>query len=134
MVRSPRLVTLVPIHNMNRAIKFYTKTLGARMGERAPGAMRDMWASVSLYGSDVWLIAPEKWEKRELAYSMIVVKNIKAAVKRLTANGVRFQRAEKMSEETRIEGPVAYESFGASAVFKDSEGNVLMVWQNFPPM
>lgn len=134
MASGSRLVTLVTIRNMNRAIKFYTKALGARMGERAPGAMRDMWASVSLFGSDVWLIAPERWEKRELAYSMIVVKNIKAAVKRLQGNGVKFQKAEKSSKETRIEGPIAYESFGASAAFKDSEGNLLMVWQNFPPM
>jgi hypothetical protein len=39
-----------------------------------------------------------------------------------------------MSKETKVEGPIAYESFGASAFFKDSEGNLLMVWQNNPPM
>ena len=59
---------------------------------------------------------------------------IKKAVAELKGNGVKFSKAEKMSQETRIEGPIAFESFGASAYFKDSEGNVLMLWENAEPM
>ena len=124
----------MPIRNMNRAIKFYTKKLGGRLGDRARGEMRDMWASVKLAGAEFWLIAPEKHEKRNLAYSTFVVKNIKSVVRKLMKNGVKFERAPRMSPDTRIDGPIAFESFGASAFFKDSEGNLLMVWQNFPPM
>lgn len=131
---SARLVTLVPIRNMNRAIKFYTKSLGAAMGDRGRGAMRDLWASVRLGGCDVWLIAPEKREKRALAYSTLLVKNIKTTVKQLQKKGVKFQRAVKMGPESRNVGPIAFESFGASAFFNDSEGNLMMVWQNFPAM
>jgi len=134
MVAGTRWVTLIPVRNMNRAIKFYTKTLGAKMGYRGRGRMRDFWASVELSGSSLWLIAPEKREKRALAYSTLLVKNIKATVRQMKAKGVKFQRAQRVGEKTRIEGPIAYESFGASAFFHDSEGNLLMVWQNFPPM
>ena len=36
-----------------------------------------------------------------------------------------------MNHHTKVDGPIAYEEFGASAFFKDSEGNLLMLWQGF---
>lgn len=134
MFSKARLTTIVPIRNMNRAIRFYTKVLGAKMGDRGRGAMKNFWASVRFGQVEIWLIAPEKREKRTLAYSNFVVKNIRAVVKELQKKGVRFQRAERMGPDTRVEGPIAFESFGASAFFNDSEGNLFMVWQNFPAM
>ncbi len=124
-------MTLIPIRNMNRALRFYTKTLGGRLAERAPGKMRDMWASVKLGGADVWLVAPERHEKRTLAYSTLWVKNIRSAVRNLKKKGVRFQRAEPMGPDAKLEGPIASDSFGAAAFFKDTEGNLLMLFQNF---
>lgn len=118
---------------MNRALKFYTKTLGAKLDARGPGRMRDMWASLHLAGVDVWLIAPQRREKRTLAYTTLLVKNIRTSVRTLSKKGVRFQRAERMGPRTRVEGPIAFESFGASAFFKDSEGNLIMIWQNVSP-
>ncbi len=126
--------TIVPIRNMNRAIKFYTDTLGGKLEFRGDGEMKDSWASVTLGSERFWLITPETWEKRALSYSAFLVNDIKAVVEELRGRGVKFQKAEKMSKETKIEGPIAFESFGASAFFKDSEGNLLMVWQNNPPM
>jgi predicted enzyme related to lactoylglutathione lyase len=134
MPSKTRLVTLIPIRKMNRAVKFYTKTLGGKLAFRGRGSMRDMWASISLFGSDVWLIAPDKRERRTMAYSTLLVGNIKATVKNLQRHGVKFQRAEKMGEQSRVEGSITFEPFGASAFFKDSEGNLMMVWQNFPAM
>ncbi|MCI4347634.1 MAG: VOC family protein [Thermoplasmata archaeon] len=128
------MVTLMPIIKMDRAIKFYTEMLGGRMGDRARGKMRNFWASVNLGKSEVWLIAPPRREKRSLAYSTFLVKNIKSAVKGLQRKGIKFQRAERMGPDSRVEGAIAYDSFGAAAFFKDTEGNLLMVWQNFPPM
>jgi len=76
------------------------------------------------------LIRPEKREKRDLAYSTFIVKDIKAEVGILKKRGVRFLRAEKMVPESRIEGPISYGPYGASAFVRDSEGNLLMLWQN----
>ena len=134
MASKARVVTLTPIRKMDRAIKFYSKTLGGKLLMRGRGEMRNAWASVRLGDHEVWLIAPEKPEKRELAYTAFLVKNIKSFVSGLLDKGVKFRRAEKMSADSRLDGPIAYESFGASAFFKDSEGNLLMAWQNFPPM
>jgi predicted enzyme related to lactoylglutathione lyase len=126
--------TLIPVRNMDRAIKFYTETLGGKLTMRGDGEMKDFWASVRLGKEEFWLTAPETREKRTLAYSTFLVKDIKSVVNELKDRGVKFKRAEKMSKESRLEGPIVYESFGASAFFKDSEGNLLMVWQNNPSM
>jgi catechol 2,3-dioxygenase-like lactoylglutathione lyase family enzyme len=126
--------TLIPVKKMDRAIKFYTESLGAKLTYRAEGDMKDFWASIKFGREDFWLVAPETQEKRDLAYSVFLVKNIKAAVKELQKKGVKFEPGEKMGKESRVEGPITFEASGASAFFKDSEGNLLMVWQNNPPM
>jgi predicted enzyme related to lactoylglutathione lyase len=122
-------VTLVPVKNMDRAVKFYTDSLGGKLLFRDNGEMKDFWASLKIGKSEFWLISPEKKEKRTLAYSTFVVKDIRAAVKDLKAKGVKFKKAVKMGKETKLEGPIAIEPFGASAFLKDTEGNLLMVWQ-----
>ena len=126
--------TLIPIRDMDRAIKFYTKMLGGKLLYRGEGEMKDTWASVKIGKDEFWMVTPETPEKRALAYSTFIVDDIKPVVEELKEKGVKFQRAEKMSKESRLEGPIAYDTFGASAFFKDSEGNLLMIWQNFPPM
>jgi catechol 2,3-dioxygenase-like lactoylglutathione lyase family enzyme len=134
MATKQRLAILVPIRNMTRALRFFTKSLGAKKGERGRGEMRNWWASVRLLGTDLWLVRPSAYEKRKLAYTTILVPDIKRYVAKLRRNGVKFEKPERMGPETRIEGPIAFESFGGSAFFKDSEGNLWMVWQDFPPM
>ncbi len=129
-----RLVTLLPIRNMNRALRFYTKALGARLLARGRGEMRDSWASVRWADSEIWLIRPSAVEKRSLAYTALLVSNIKRTVGQLDRQGVKFQRAERSTPQTKVEGPIAFDSWGAAAFFKDTEGNLLMVWQNMPPM
>jgi predicted enzyme related to lactoylglutathione lyase len=134
MASGTRMVTLIPIRNMNRAIRFYTTTVGGKLTMRAPGRMRNFWASLQFGPDEVWLIAPEKHERRTLAYSALVVKNIKGFVNGLQRKRVKFQRAVRMGPETKVVGPIAYDPNGASAFFKDSEGNQMMVWQNGPGM
>jgi predicted enzyme related to lactoylglutathione lyase len=129
MAAKARLVSLIPIRKMNRAIAFYTKALGGKVQYRGEGPMRDSWASLQVGGGDVWLIRPETREPRKLAYTTFLVTDIRSFVKDLMRKRVKFQRATRMSPKTRIEGPIAFEAFGASAFFKDSEGNLLMVWQ-----
>ncbi len=129
MVFEAKFASIIPIRNMNRALKFYTGKLGGKLLMRAEGEMKDNWASVKVAKSEFWLVTPQKHEKRDLSYSVFVVKNIKHTVSDLKKKGVRFQRAERMGENTRIEGSIAYEEFGAVAFFKDTEGNLLMLWQ-----
>ena len=124
------LVTLMPIRDMDRALKFYTGALGGKLEMRGEGDMKNSWASVRVAGCDLWLIVPEKPEKRTLSYSAFVVKDIKTTVAEMRRRGVKFTRAERENKQTRVDGPIAHNEWGASAFFKDSEGNLLMLWQN----
>lgn len=131
MLDKSDFATFVVIRDMDRAIGFYTKTLGGKLDERAPGEMKDMWASIKIGRENFWLIKPpgRQQKKPDLAFSTFIVKDIKAEVTDLKKKGVRFQKAEKMGESTVIDGPIAKDEFGATAFFKDSEGNLLMLWQ-----
>ena len=124
--------TLIPVRNMDRAVKFYTSTLGGKLLHRMEGEMKDFWASVKVSGSEFWLVSPEEREKRELAYSVFMVDDIKGAVGELKEKGVKFNRGEKSDKDSRVEGPITYDSAGAAAFFKDSEGNLLMLFQGNP--
>ncbi len=131
MLSKAGFATITPVRNMDRAIKFYTKTLGGKLQQRAPGEMKNMWASVKIGREDFWLVTPPgpQAKKPDLAFSTFIVKDIKAELTDLRKRGARFQRAEKMNPETKVDGPIAYDAMGAVAFLKDSEGNLLMLWQ-----
>src|SRR5437870_11309766 len=67
MVFEASYATIIPVRNMDRAVKFYTQTLGGKLQQRDEGDMKDFWASVKVAGADFWLVSPEKREKRELS-------------------------------------------------------------------
>ena len=46
MVILGKHATLVPVRNMDRAVKFYTESLGGKLLHRMEGDMKDFWASV----------------------------------------------------------------------------------------
>jgi catechol 2,3-dioxygenase-like lactoylglutathione lyase family enzyme len=114
---------------MDRAVKFYTDTLGGKLLSRSDGDMKDFWASVKVGKSEFWLVSPPEREKLELSYSVFIVKDIKAVVADLKKKAVKFQRVEGLEKGAKVEGPITYESIGATAFFKDSEGNLLMLFQ-----
>ena len=122
--------TLLPVKNMDRPVKFYTQKLGGKLLLRADGQMKDFWASIRVSKSEFWLVSPQQKEKRELAYSVFQVEDIKAAVDDLKGKGVRFSRGEKMGKDSKVVGPITYDSMGNMAFFKDTEGNLLMLWQD----
>ena len=96
---------------------------------RGEGEMKESWAFVRIGKSDFWLIQHQKREKRELAYSTLVVKDIRRIVKSLKGKVVKFHRAEISGPEMKVEGPISFNPWGAAAFFNDSEGNVLMIWK-----
>lgn len=126
---SSKHATLIPVKDMDRALGFYTTTLGGKLLQRMEGEMKDFWASIELSGCEFWLVSPEEREKRALAYDVFMVDDIKTAVGELKGKGVKFRRGEKTSKESRVDGPITFEPIGATAFFKDSEGNLLMLWQ-----
>jgi predicted enzyme related to lactoylglutathione lyase len=133
MLSRADFATLVPIRNMDRAIKFYTGVLGGSLNMRGDGEMKNSWASLSVGKTEFWLIKPEKYEKRDLAYSTFVVKDIKKTVSGLKKKKARFLPAERMGPDSKVDGPISYSPYGAVAILKDSEGNLLMIWENVTP-
>lgn len=98
---------------------------------RAPGEMKDVFASIKIGKESFWLGPRDpKLKKLDFAFSAFIVKNIKREVKDLQKHGAKFQKAEKSMPSSKVEGPIDYTDFGASAFFNDSEGNLLMIWQN----
>lgn len=129
MLSKADFASLVPVKNMDRALRFYTKTLGGSLNTRAEGEMKNSWASVNVGKTEFWLVRPEKHEKRDLAYSAFVVKDIKKTVSGLKKKGLKFLPAERMGADSKIDGPISYSPYGAGAILKDSEGNLLMLWE-----
>lgn len=134
MLSKSKFATLVPIKKMKRAIRFYTETLGGKLLYKGEGEMADGFAGIQVGQAEFWLITPSKKEKRKLAYFAFLVKDIRSEVKALQKKGVKFDKAERMGAQTKIEGPISWEPWGGAAFFDDSEGNALMLWQNIPPM
>ncbi len=83
MLAKSRHATLIPIKNMNRALKFYTGTLGGSINMRGSGEMKNYWASINIGRSEFWLVGGTKDKGRNLAYNTFTVKNIKNTVKAL---------------------------------------------------
>jgi catechol 2,3-dioxygenase-like lactoylglutathione lyase family enzyme len=134
MLSDATAVSILPIKNLDRALKFYTGALGGKLKMRGEGEMKDSWASVGLAGSEYWLTVPDKREKLALAYNCFTVKDIKKSVAALSRKGVRFLPGEKMGRGSRVEGAVTVLPWGAkSAFFKDTEGNLLMLWEQMTP-
>ena len=130
MLSKSNYATIVPILNMNRAIRFYTKTLGGKLVERAPGDMKDVWASIKIGKTSFWLGPRDpKLKKLDFAFNTFIVKNIKREVRELEKRGASFQRAVKSMTSFRVDGPIDLTDIGASSYFNDSEGNLLMIWQ-----
>ena len=130
MLSKSKYAGLLPVKNMGRAIKFYTGKLDATVNMRGSGEMKEWWASISIGKTEFWLTKPEKSESRKLSYNAFMVKNIRATVKGLKSRSVKFEPADKMPD-TKTDGTINFSAYGASAFFRDSEGNLLMVMQ--PP-
>ncbi len=130
MLSESRFAALIPIKNLDRALKFYVDTLGGKLKEMGQGEMKDSWASVTVNEAELWLIKPEKREKMELAYNVFIVSDIKKTVVGLAKRGAKFLPGEKMGPGTEVNGPITSMPWGAKSAFlKDSEGNLLMLWE-----
>jgi predicted enzyme related to lactoylglutathione lyase len=130
MLSKSSFAAIIPIRNLDRALKFYTELLGGRLKMRGEGEMKDDWASVTINKAEFWLLKPEKHEKMTLAYNVFIVDDIKQAVGGLTKKGAKFLPGEKMGPGSKVDGAITSTPWGAKSAFlKDTEGNLLMLWQ-----
>ena len=74
MLSKADFATIIAVRNMDRAIKFYTKVLGGKLEMRAPGEMKDIWASIRIGKESFWLGPRDpKLKKLDFAFSNFIV-------------------------------------------------------------
>ena len=106
------------VSNMDRAVRFYSETLGLRLAYR----FGDNWASVEVGKGLTIGLHPASAEmpagrKGSMAIGLELSGSIHEAVKALQAKGVEFH------------GPVNEGKAGSFAGFEDPDGNVLYLAQ-----
>ena len=107
----------LPVGDQDRALDFYTRKLGLRIfTDQSMGNMR--WIELQIPGAETMLVldpkpdhVPDPGPKPVLA---LVADNVQATYEELRAKGVEFTQPPKK------------EHWGEYAVFKDSEGNLIL--------
>ena len=106
----------IPVRDQDRAVEFYTKTLGFTLTTDQPFDGTQRWIELEIPGAEtsIVLYTPKGQEDRigtfaNLAY---VTEDIDTTYEELRAKGVEFVQPPKR------------EPWGTGAVFKDVDGNM----------
>jgi len=126
MTRTPQPVPIhivklvsIPVTDQDRALEFYTNKLGFEVETDAPFGGGKRWIELKTPGGEtrVVLFTPEGHENRIGSFSNLVFgsEDVNKAHAELRNRGVEFVQEPKT------------ESWGTSAMFKDPDGNILMI-------
>jgi predicted enzyme related to lactoylglutathione lyase len=107
--------TSVPCKDQDRALAFYTERLGFAVATDQPFDGGQRWIELRIPGAETKLVlfTPPGHESRvgEFMAMSFWSEDVQKTYEQLTAKGVEFVK------------PPQRESWGTSAIFKDSEGN-----------
>jgi len=117
MIKGIKFVN-IPVANQERALAFYTETLGFAVATNQPmGSEGQRWIELKIPGAEtrVSLFTPPGHEDRVGTFVPLSLwaDDIQGTYETLRARGVEFLAAPKK------------EPWGTSVIFKDSEGNQL---------
>jgi len=105
----------IPVRDQDRALAFYTRTLGFELATDAAFGPGQRWIELKVPGATTKLVlyTPQGQEDRIGTFSNLVFASddVEATYEELRRRGVEFVQ------------PPRKESWGTGAVFKDSEGN-----------
>ena len=105
----------VPVSDQQRALDFYTKTLGFRVITDQPFDDKQRWIELGVgrSGSGITLFTPEGQESRIGTFTNIsfVADDVMATCKELAAEGVTFIQEPQKAD------------WGTAAIFADPDGN-----------
>jgi catechol 2,3-dioxygenase-like lactoylglutathione lyase family enzyme len=114
MIRSIKFVS-VPVSNQDNALQFFTQKLGFKVATDQPFNDKQRWIELMIPGAETGLVlfTPEGHEDRIGGFQPLsfVCDDVFATAKTLLDRGVNFVALPKK------------ESWGTSAIFKDSDGN-----------
>ncbi len=114
MIKAVKFVS-IPVHDQARALAFYTEKLGCEITTDAPMGPGMRWIELAFPGAETGVVlftAPgqESWIGGFMNMSFACA-DVHATAAELASRGVEFVQ------------PAKTESWGTSAIFKDSEGN-----------
>jgi predicted enzyme related to lactoylglutathione lyase len=113
MIRGIKFVS-IPVADQERALAFYTEKLGFRIATDQPFDGKQRWLELAIAGAETGVVLFRMDEGPQPGTFMnmsLWTDDVMATAKQLKERGVEF-----VSEPKK-------ESWGTSAIFKDSEGN-----------
>lgn len=109
----------IPVRDQDRALRFYTELLGFRVLTDQQFTPSQRWIELSIPGADtgITLFTPPGQEDRIGSFinTSWECDNIEKTYQELSEKGVEFT------------GPPQKQSWGTSAILKDSEGNQIVL-------
>ena len=118
MIKAIKFVS-IPTRDQDRAIEFYTRKLGFAVHSDQPFDDKQRWVELRIPGADTRfvLFTPPGWEEKIGAFFnfAFVTDDIDRTYKEFTDKGVEMM------------GPPQKAEWGSSIMFKDADGNQLLV-------
>ncbi len=109
----------IPVRDQDRALRFYTEKLGLRILTDQEFSEKQRWIELSIPGAETGLalFTPDGQEDRVGTFTNTSweVDNIQKTYEELLSRGVEFL------------GPPQKQPWGTYAIFKDSEGNQIVL-------
>lgn len=109
----------IPVRDQKAALAFYTEKLGFKVSTDQPFDDNQRWIELAIPGAPtkVVLFTPPGQEDRIGTFSNVVFysDNVEHTYEQLAAKGVEFAQPPKQAD------------WGTSAVFKDPDGNMILI-------
>jgi catechol 2,3-dioxygenase-like lactoylglutathione lyase family enzyme len=117
MIRGVKFVS-IPVSDQDRALAFYTDVLGFRLLTDQPFSKEQRWLELGIPGSETRIVLFKFGDRLQPGGMMNVAlwsDDVEATARELKAKGVEFVMEPKR------------EHHGVTSVFKDIDGNVLVM-------
>ncbi len=116
MITQVKFVSIT-VRDQDRALEFYTKKLGFKVATDQPYGEGMRWIELKIGGAEtkVVLFSPPGQEPGGFSPVVWQSDNVQKTYEELKARGVEFTQEPKS------------ESWGTSAMFRDSEGNIMLI-------
>jgi predicted enzyme related to lactoylglutathione lyase len=112
----------VPVHDQDRALKFYTEKLGFKVFTDAPFDDKQRWIELGIPRAETKLVlfTPDALKSMIGGFMNIafVCDEVESTFRQLKAKGVEFAKEPQKAD------------WGTFAIFKDSEGNQFVLSGN----
>ena len=117
MIKGVKFVS-IPVADQERALRFYTETLGFKLLTDQPFTEQQRWIEVGIPGADTRVVLFQFGDKLPpggLTNVALWADDVEATAQELKAKGVEF-----VMEPKRMH-------YGVTSIFKDVDGNALVL-------